>query len=163
MKHYDAHSYTVGDSIGYLIRHCASLMRQQLELAFEGQGLTFVQWVTLMRLRDNPRLTAGDLCRDLHHDSGAFSRVVDHLESSGLVSRERSASDRRVVQLKLTAAGRQAVTNLIPIVVERLNHALADFSAADVATLARLLRRLSARLEEVEGDRATERPRGARP
>jgi DNA-binding MarR family transcriptional regulator len=147
MGHYDARSYTVEDSIGYLMRRGASLMRHELEVAFEGHGLTFVQWVTLMRLRDEPSLTAGDLCRDLHHDSGAFTRVLDHLEERGLVRRARRESDRRVVWLSLTDAGRHAVESMLPIVVNRLNHALQDFTAAEVATLAKLLRRLMTRLE----------------
>jgi DNA-binding MarR family transcriptional regulator len=87
------------------------------------------------------------LCRDLHHDSGAFTRVLDQLEKRGLIRRERSETDRRVVLLHLTPDGRRVVETLLPIVVERLNHALAEFSAAEVATLARLLRRLIGRLE----------------
>jgi DNA-binding MarR family transcriptional regulator len=147
MKHYDARTYTVQDSVGYLMRHGASLMREELEAAFANHGFTFVQWVTMMRVRDNPALTAGDLCRDLHHDSGAFTRVLDQLEKRGLIRRERSETDRRVVLLHLTPDGRRVVETLLPIVVERLNHALAEFSAAEVATLARLLRRLIGRLE----------------
>ena len=147
MKHYDPRTYTVNDSVGYLIRRGAVLLRQQLEAAFDGHGLTFVQWVTLMRLRDDPALTAGDICRDLNHDSGAFTRVVDHLEERGLIRRERSESDRRVVRLCLTSEGRHAVQAMVPLVVDRLNDALGDFSAAEVATLAKLLRRMTARLE----------------
>ena len=147
MKHYDARTYTVQDSVGYLMRHGASLMREELEAAFANHGFTFVQWVTMMRVRDNPALTAGDLCRDLHHDSGAFTRVLDQLENRGLIRRERSETDRRVVLLHLTPDGRRVVETLLPIVVDRLNHALAEFSAAEVATLAKLLRRLIARLE----------------
>jgi DNA-binding MarR family transcriptional regulator len=163
MKHYTVETYTVADSVGYLMRHTASLLRDELETAFEGHGFTFVQWATMMRLRDNMRLTAGDLCRDLRHDTGAFTRVIDHLEERGLVSRERSDDDRRVVLLKLTSAGRQAVQSMLPVVVDRLNEALQDLSASELATLVRLLRRISARLNDPVP--ATERParRGARP
>jgi DNA-binding MarR family transcriptional regulator len=147
MKHYDPRTYTVGDSVGYLIRRSSVLLRQQLDAAFEGHGLTFVQWVTLMRLRDDPALTAGDICRDLNHDSGAFTRVVDHLEAHGLVRRERSDSDRRVVRLFLTTAGRHAVQGMVPLVVDQLNDALQDLTAAEVATLTKLLRRVTARLD----------------
>ena len=148
MKHYNARTYNVQDSVGYLMRHGASLMREELESAFAGHGFTFVQWVTLMRVGDTPTLTAGDLCRDLHHDTGAFTRVLDHLEQRGLIRRERSETDRRVVLLRLTPEGRDVVRSLRPIVIGRLNHALQDFSAAEFATLSKLLRRLIARLEE---------------
>ena len=146
MKHYDPRTYTVENSVGYLIRRSSSLLRDELEQAFEGHGLTFVQWVTLMRLRDDPALTAGDICRDLRHDSGAFTRVLDHLEERGHVRRERSDADRRVVLLHLTSAGLKAVDEMVPIVVGRLNDALQDFSAAELATLTKLLRRMAERL-----------------
>ncbi len=163
MKHYDPRTYTVDDSVGYLIRRSAVLLRQQLEAAFEGHGLTFVQWVTLMRLRDDPQLTAGDICRDLNHDSGAFTRVVDHLEERGLIRRERSESDRRVVLLFLTGDGRQAVQAMLPLVVGHLNDALQDLSATEVATLAKLLRRVTARLELPEAPSAPGARKAAKP
>lgn len=147
MKHYDVESYGIDNSVGYLLRRGASLMREQLETAFADAGLTFVQWVTLSRVSHDPSLTPGELCRDLRHDSGAFTRILDHLEHGGLIRRTRSDQDRRVVELQVTPAGQRAVDALRPLVVERLNHALADFSAADVATLTALLKRLIARLE----------------
>jgi DNA-binding MarR family transcriptional regulator len=163
MQHYDARSYKVQDSIGYLMRRGAALMRHEIEGAFVGQGLSFVQWVTLIKLRDEPTLTAGDLCRDLQHDSGAFTRVLDHLEQHGLIGRERSESDRRVVQLVLTADGRRAVQSMLPIVVDRLNYALQDFSAAEVTMLAKLLRRLMARLDDAGGEPIAPARKGAKP
>jgi len=162
MKHYDPRTYTVENSVGYLIRRSSTLMRDELEQAFEGHGLTFVQWVTLLRLRDDPQLTAGDICRDLRHDSGAFTRVLDHLEERGLVRRERSEADRRVMLLHLTSEGRHAVQSMLPIVIAKLNDALQDFTAAELSTFTKLLRRLTERLESGIACPATVR-KGAKP
>jgi len=147
MNHYHLASYSVHDSIGYLMRRGAALLREQLETSFAGAGITFVQWATLIMLRDDPSLTAADLCRDLRHDSGAFTRIIDHLEERGLLQRVRSDADRRSVQLCLTDAGREMVHANLPLVVDRLNHALADFTPAEVETLTSLLTRMIARLE----------------
>jgi len=153
MQHYDVAGYSVDHSVGYLIRRSASLLRAQLEAEFAGQSLSFVQWVTLMLVRDGQATTPGELCRNLHHDSGAFTRILDHLEQQQLLRRARSGADRRVVQLRITAAGRRAVESRLPIVVGCLNEALRDFSRAEVDTLARLLGRLIARLEAPAGER----------
>jgi DNA-binding MarR family transcriptional regulator len=163
MKHYEVGSYRVDRSVGYLIRRSASLMREQLEAEFASQSLTFVQWVTLMLVRDGQALTPGALCRNLHHDSGAFTRILDHLEQRKLLKRARSGADRRVVQLRVTAAGRRAVEGLLPIVVGRLNEALQDFSRAEVETLAQLLGRLITRLEPPAGERGYAAAQAARP
>jgi DNA-binding MarR family transcriptional regulator len=156
MKHYDGPQYSVHNSVGYLMRRGASLLREQLEASFADAGITFVQWATLIMLRDNPSLTAADLCRDLRHDSGAFTRLVDHLEQRQLLKRVRSDEDRRTVHLLLSSSGREMIERHLPLVVDRLNHALSDFTPAEVATLTSLLTRMIARLEEspaVSGDR----------
>ncbi len=149
MKHYDVPDYSVHNSVGYLMRRGASLLREQLEASFADAGITFVQWATLILLRDNPSLTPAELCRDLRHDSGAFSRMVDQLEQRELLQRLRSDADRRSVQLLLTVAGRQMIETHLPLVVARLNHALSDFTPAEVATLTSLLTRMIARLEHL--------------
>jgi DNA-binding MarR family transcriptional regulator len=147
MIHYNARNYSARSSIGYLMRRGASLMRDRLELALGDHDFTFAQWVTLVLVRDDATLTAGDLCRDLHHDSGAFTRILDQLEDRKYLKRRRSPADRRVVRLQLTASGRKAVEAVMPVVLERLNDALTGFSAVEVGLLTKLLIRLIARLE----------------
>ena len=73
------------------------------------------------------------------HNSGALTRVIDQLAERGLLERMRRDRDRRKVELQLTAAGREAIESLIPLVVEKLNLALADFSSAEVKEFLRLL------------------------
>ena len=147
MGHYDTQSYAVEHSVGYLMRRGAALLREQLETTFETAGITFVQWVTLILVRDNPGMTPGEVCRDLHHDSGAFTRILDHLEQRQLLRRAPNDADRRSVQLRLTDAGRQTIDAGLPLVVGRLNDALCDFTAAEVQTLTSLLTRMIVRLE----------------
>ncbi|HEY4368640.1 MAG TPA: winged helix DNA-binding protein [Steroidobacteraceae bacterium] len=67
---------------------------------------------------------------------------LDQLEERDYVQRERSEADRRVVRLQLTPAGRRKVTELMPLVVDRLNDALTEFSKAEFAELTRLLNKL---------------------
>jgi len=154
MRHYDPATYAVHHSIGYLLRRSALLLREQLEASFESAGITFVQWATLILVRDNPGTTPGEVCRDLRHDSGAFTRVVDHLEERDLLRRTPNGSDRRSVQLQLTAAGRETIDAGIPLVVDRLNDVLGDFTSAEVSTLTSLLSRMIARLETSMDDAA---------
>ncbi len=154
MNHYNSSTYKAHSSIGYLIRRGASLMRDQIEAAFAGHGLSFIQWATLLLLRDHPSYTASDLCRELHHDSGALTRLLDQLEARALIARQRSAMDRRSVTLVLLPTGHALMESLLPLVVERVNEALTDFTPSEVQTLAHLLERLITRLENAEEDRS---------
>jgi len=147
MNHYDAATYRTRSSIGYLMRRGASLMRDELDRSFARYDVNFIQWCTLMMVREAPAVTPGDLCRSLHHDSGAFTRLLAQLEDRGLLRRERSDTDRRLVRLHLLPSGRRLAELLLPTVVERLNQALAGFTSTEVALLTQLLGRLIAHLE----------------
>jgi DNA-binding MarR family transcriptional regulator len=147
MQHYRPEIYTARSSVGYLLKRAQSLLIDQLEAAVAGSDITATQWVVLMYLRDGLAINASDLCSQLRHDSGALTRVIDQLESRGLVRRERSRADRREVQLRLTDAGIETVASLVPNVVDRFNFALRDFSRAEASELNRLLTKLISSLE----------------
>jgi DNA-binding MarR family transcriptional regulator len=102
-----------------------------------------------------------DICAQYRHDSGALTRVIDQLADRGLVERVRRDRDRRKVELQLTPAGRETIETLVPLVVEKLNAALAEFSAEEVQELLRLLIKLNTKLQsalEPETARVAETP-----
>jgi DNA-binding MarR family transcriptional regulator len=148
MKHYSARTYRARGSVGYLIKRAHTLMREGLEKSIEAEGFTYMQWAVLMHVRDGMALTLSDICRDFAHDSGALTRVVDQLEQRKLVARRRGKADRRAVELELTVLGRKTIDALVPLVVERLNWALEDFSGAEFTSFVRLLEKLLVRLQD---------------
>ena len=147
--HYKPESFHLRDSMGYLIKRTQRLMQERIERLFEQQNFTLQQWAVLMYLRDGLATTTADMCRNLHHDSGAMTRLVDQLESRKLIERRRSADDRRVVELSLTDAGSQILDTLVPTAVNALNTALEGFSREEVKMLQSMLRRLISRMEEL--------------
>jgi DNA-binding MarR family transcriptional regulator len=76
------------------------------------------------------------------------------LAERGFLERVRRDRDRRKVELQLTPAGREAVERLIPLVIEKLNLALAGFSSAEVQEFQRLLVKLSTALQSHAEPRA---------
>lgn len=141
-----AATFRMADSVGYLVKHAQLALRSRVELAFESKGVTFQQWIVLMHLRDGLAGTVAELCRETRHDSGAMTRLIDQLEERRFIERQRQASDRRIVNLSLTPAGRKMVESLIPLVVDTLNFALDGFTRAEVAQLQEFLRRIIAQL-----------------
>ena len=65
-------------------------------------GLRTPQLRALLRVAHEDGLTMGDLARQIGVSFAAATQVVEQLVELGLVTRERSATDRRVVQLRLT-------------------------------------------------------------
>ena len=103
---YQLGNITRENSMGYLMRRIVHLMVGQVDRRLEGTGLTHAQWTPLFLIHRGEANTLAALARDLQVDAGALTRTLDRLEAKGLCRRERSAEDRRVVHLRLTAAGR---------------------------------------------------------
>ena len=146
-QHYQTATYRSQDSVGYLVKRTHSLMLDLMEPVFEGRGFTFIQYVILSWLRDGIAVNPKDICFQYRHNSGALTRVIDQLAERGFLERIRRDRDRRKVELQLTPAGREAIERLIPLVVEKLNLALAEFSSAEVQEFQRLLIKLNTTLQ----------------
>lgn len=153
---YRATHYGMKNSVGYLLRRSNNLIQPQMEALFAAESLTFSQWTVLMALRELGRSTAVDLARNICHDAGSLTRILDELEERGLVTRARSETDRREVALTLTVKGLGTVENLLPRVVDFWNGLLSDFSHLEIKLLVKLLSRL---VEAADGQRAEPRRR----
>jgi DNA-binding MarR family transcriptional regulator len=70
-------------------------------------NLTYPQYLVMLALWEEGRLTVGRLGERLQLDSGTLSPLLKRLEANGLVRRERSAHDERLVDVTLTSAGRR--------------------------------------------------------
>ncbi len=146
-QHYQVSTYKTQSSVGYLVKRAHSLMLDVMEPLLEERGFSFVQYVVLAWLRDGIAVNPKDICAQFRHDSGAMTRVIDQLAERGLLERVRRDRDRRKVELQLTPAGRDAIEGLIPLVVDKLNLALGDFTTVEVQELLRLLIKLNGSLQ----------------
>ncbi len=90
-------------------------------------GLTTPQFGILEALYHLGPLSLGDLADKLLVTGGNVTYVMDRLEEQGLVHRERSPVDRRVIQAKLTAKGHEVIAEVFPghgTFIEELSAAL---------------------------------------
>jgi DNA-binding MarR family transcriptional regulator len=147
---YKSETFTARECVGYLVARAHTLMRGRIEAAFDEGDLTFSHWRVMMCLRDDIAVTCADISRELAHDSGSLTRLVDQLDRMGLLKRTRDKKDRRVVTLALTPRGRTAVNALVPKVVAHCNDALEGFTQQETKTLIALLTKLVARVRDIE-------------
>jgi DNA-binding MarR family transcriptional regulator len=132
----------VAFAIGPLIGRVRSVMLSKLDAELQPFGITGMQFAILKHVGDGPARTAADLCRLMHYDTGSMTRMVDRLEEKGLVRRERSKDDRRVVSLRITGAGRTVLPRLRDSAARAIQRMLSGFSAAEVNDLQCLLGRM---------------------
>jgi DNA-binding MarR family transcriptional regulator len=131
-------------SVGLLMGRARTSLLSALDRELERFGLSGMQFAVLKHLADGSARTAADLSRLMHHDTGAMTRLLDRLEEKGLVHRERCRDDRRVVFLRVAAAGRAQLPRLLAVGTRVLEAHLAGFSPAEVAALKDYLGRMIA-------------------
>lgn len=139
---YSAETLRPDNSVGLLIKRVMQSVLLQIDRRLAPHDLTHAQWLPLYRLARGEAVTTAELARDQAQDPGAMTRAIDRLEAKGLVQRERSQQDRRVVVLELTEAGRAAARLVPPVLAEVLNAHLAGFSRAEWQQLIDLLQRM---------------------
>ena len=130
--------------VGLLMKRAMQSMRLSIDRDLAPHDLTQAQWLPLYRIARGGCCTIAALARDQAMDPGAMTRAVDRLEAKGLLLRQRSLQDRRVVTLVLTEAGHAAASLVPPVLVQVLNAHLAGFSEAEWLQLISLLSRMVA-------------------
>ncbi|MDO8189087.1 MarR family transcriptional regulator [Conexibacter sp. JD483] len=101
-------------------------------------SLTLVRVLGILRDR---RLRISALAGFLGLERSTLSGLVDRAARRGLVERLPSASDRRAVEIALTAAGRQLATSVAAEVRQALAPHTASLAPADRRRLQQLLER----------------------
>jgi DNA-binding MarR family transcriptional regulator len=87
--------------------------------------------------------TAADISRCLGVETSSMTRMLDRLEGKGLLTRKRSADDRRVIFLELTEDGKRQVSKVPYLIADSLNQHLRGFNKEEVESLKSMLKRIA--------------------
>ena len=135
---------------GRVSRLAPLLLDAQLTV-FRRLGLDFASFDVLATLRRSGgpcELTPGDLARSMMVTPGAVAQRLAGLEERGLVTRRHDNPDRRKVTVALTPEGRALIDDAVPQHLANEHRVLAAFTADERQTLAALLRRLLAAVDD---------------
>jgi DNA-binding MarR family transcriptional regulator len=132
-------------SLGVVIRVMTLYrsLRREATRALEPLDLELWEYDVLSALRRQGSpyvLPATRLARETDLSSGAMTNRIDRLESRGLVRRRPDRSDRRGVNVSLTAKGRKLIDKAIQYRLDSARDSLRALSPAQQRELARLLR-----------------------
>jgi len=89
------------------------------------------QYNALCALKETGEVTMGTLAKRLHVTMGAMTNVVDKLVEEGYVDRVRSKTDRRIVNVNMTAKGGEILTESTESFVEYASEILARIDPAE--------------------------------
>ncbi len=83
--------------------------------------------------------------------SGSITTAVQRLEKKGLVWRERSSADARVVLVHLTESGRRLIETAFKDHAAELDRLFEEFDESERAAFSELIRKLGRRAEQLIG------------
>jgi MarR family transcriptional regulator for hemolysin len=135
-------------TLGFLLHDVARLLKRRFERNARGTGLTRSQWQVLAHLAQNEGIHQGRLAELLDVEAITLGRIVDKLETLGLIERRPHPSDRRIWLLHLTAAARPQLTQLRELGNITRREALAGICEADRDRLLKTLQTLKANLSD---------------
>lgn len=94
------------------LARCYSTFSRAVAQGLAEHGLTTPQFGVLEALHHLGPLSLGELADKLLVTGGNITYVMDRLEEQGLVYRDRSGEDRRIVQARLTAEGKELIVRV---------------------------------------------------
>jgi DNA-binding MarR family transcriptional regulator len=139
MKHYTSENYSITHSVGYLLTKARNVIFAEMDTALKDLDITSSQMGILFAMQRGVASTPFELSKLLSIDTGLMTRMLDKLETKGLLERSRSVDDRRVVNLVLTKKGVQIAEEIPHVAPEVLNARLKKFTKAEFEELCTLL------------------------
>ena len=145
---YDAKTYEPRKSVGHLMNRVRTAMFMALDSELSAEKdlaaleVTAAQFVVIASLALGEADSASQLCKGISYDAGAMTRMIDRLETKGLIRRRRDSDDRRLVNLELTDQGRDAFPRMRLCAMRVLNRFLRGFSQTEARQLEGFLNRM---------------------
>jgi DNA-binding MarR family transcriptional regulator len=116
------------------------LQTKQQIIAVAGEfGLTGIQALTLLTLKERNKRSMSDFCRLYNCDASNITGIVDGLEQKELVSRQPHPVDRRIKIIHLEPAGAELQKRLIARIAEA--DLFNGLSQSEIQQLAKLIQK----------------------
>jgi MarR family transcriptional regulator, 2-MHQ and catechol-resistance regulon repressor len=117
------------------LMRAADSLRGHLERHLAAHNLTENQFGALETIYHLGALHQHELGRKLFTSKGNLTALLDKLERAGLVRRERSQTDRRLIAVHLTEAGQSLVGSILPGHVAQITALMSVLDAREQRSL----------------------------
>ena len=104
-KNYD--SLKLENQLCFPLYACSREIVKKYHPHLENIGLTYTQYIVMMVMWADRKISVKQLGEKLYLDSGTLTPVLKSLEGKGFVTRARSVEDERVLIVELTPEGEQ--------------------------------------------------------
>ena len=134
--------FDLNDYLPYLLNRTGLRIASAFSRELGRFDLNLQMWRVLAALWHEGDQRMGRLAEITSIDGSTLSRLVGAMQAKGLVERDRSDADARIVSVSATVNGRALTERLIPLALATEHKALAGLSQAEIAALKLTLQRV---------------------
>ncbi|RWI57102.1 MAG: MarR family transcriptional regulator [Mesorhizobium sp.] len=127
--------------LGFLIRVAQVQVFEQYEEIREKYDVHVGAASTLIVIGANPGIRHGVLAEALKIKLAHMTKMIKSFEERGLVQRQNISTDRRIVELSLTPAGRRFVDRIRPLMIDHDRSRLRQLTNPERSQLIKLLKK----------------------
>jgi DNA-binding MarR family transcriptional regulator len=128
----------------YLLSQANHAVRSRLEAALSAKRITGIQYTVLSVIADRKGVSSAELARRFFVTPQTMNELIGVLQRRGLILRKEDPANRRILRMRLTAAGRRVLTACDEI-ADAVESEIFGFMNADDYLRLRELTRLVAR------------------
>ncbi len=131
----------------YLLAASSEAASQQFHHIVKTHGLRVPEWRIMACLYDQDGLMTTKLADFALIEQSRLTRIIDQMDSKGLIKRCPGRDDRRKITIHLTSEGQALATRLVALAKEHEQKLLGTLEDTDAARLKLALQALLDRLE----------------
>ncbi|MEN6541597.1 MarR family winged helix-turn-helix transcriptional regulator [Parvibaculum sp.] len=109
-----AGGYDLESSLSHLLRRAQQFAYDQFVQQMGNGAITPRQFIVLFAVNEEEGLSQTDLVNRTGIDRSTLADMISRMIKNGLLARKRTAEDARANAVRLTAAGRRALTTTLP-------------------------------------------------
>lgn len=135
---------TKRDSVGlvYLLKRAELAVRSCAEVTLSRFRLTPTQFLLLFRLKESKDVSSADLARAIGVRPQSIVDLIGPLEREGLIKRREAPEHRRILRIRLSAAGEQLLARAIPVARQLEEELLCSLTPPEIVYLRKGLTKL---------------------
>lgn len=109
-------SFDLSDFLPYQLAVATSRISRAFAERYRAEfGLSIPEWRVLAHLAQSDAVSVREIHARVDMDKSKVSRAAARLEAAGLIEKRENPEDRRLLDMRLTAKGRDLIARIVPI------------------------------------------------
>lgn len=142
-------SFSLSQFLPYRLSVVSERISRRLSVSYgTSHGLSVAEWRVLVHLQYCGAVSVRDIQLYTNLEKSRVSRAVSRLDHAGMVQKQTSKSDARLIEIALTKAGRNVLADVLTSAIATEKRLLKEVSDADLSTFFRVIEHFHTVLDE---------------